>query len=116
MPVTIEELAVGDGAEVPTSLDVVVAVKYTGTFTAEGAAPKPLPGLPAAGQVIEIPLGVDIVVRGFEQGLLGMKVNGRRRITIPPDLGYGTSAIAGSGNSQLLPRDSTLVFEIELAG
>ena len=54
-------------------------------------------------------VGTGMVIRGFDQGVPGMKVGGLRRVVIPPDLGYGS---AGSGG--VVPPNATLVFDIEL--
>lgn len=54
-------------------------------------------------------LGAGQVIRGWDQGVVGMKVGGQRRLILPPELGYGS---AGSGN--VIPPNATLVFDIEL--
>ena len=55
-------------------------------------------------------LGVGQVIAGWDQGMVGMRVGGRRILTIPPALAYGSSPPAGSG----IPRNASLVFDIEL--
>ena len=61
-----------------------------------------------AGNPITFQLGVGAVIPGFERGVLGMRVGGRRRVVVPPSLGYGNQP-RGS-----IPANSTLTFEIEL--
>lgn len=54
-------------------------------------------------------IGIDEVIRGWHEGIAGMKVGGRRRLVIPPDLGYGKQGAGG-----VVPPNATLVFEVEL--
>jgi hypothetical protein len=61
------------------------------------------------GRPLEFGLGRGMVIRGFERGMVGMRVGGVRRITIPPELGYGAK-----GSPPMVPPNATLVFEIEL--
>jgi FKBP-type peptidyl-prolyl cis-trans isomerase len=97
-----EDLVVGTGAT--AAVGDVVSVHYTGRFI-NGTIFDSSSGLPP----IQFQLGAGRVIPGFEQGIVGMKVGGKRRITIPPSLGYGSA-----GRPPTIPGNSTLVFDVDL--
>jgi peptidylprolyl isomerase len=101
----IDDVVVGDGTE---AVDGSTAdVKYVGAFYESGEEfDSSWSG--GADETIAVPLGQGRVIPGFEQGILGMQVGGRRMITIPSDLGYGPE---GAGP---IPGGSTLVFVMDL--
>jgi len=99
------DLVVGGGAEAKSGSDV--KVHYTGTFP-DG---REFDSSRNGGQPYPFRLGASQVIRGWDQGIPGMRVGGKRRLTIPPDLGYGAR-----GYPPVIPPHSTLVFEVELLG
>lgn len=101
----IEDLRVGDGEEAKAGANVTV--HYVGTLT-DG---KKFDSSRDRGQGFVFRLGAGKVIKGWDQGVAGMKVGGLRRLTIPPSLGYGER-----GFPPVIPPASTLVFEVELLG
>ncbi len=100
-----EDLKVGDGAVADNGSKV--SVHYTG-WLADGTK---FDSSLDRGQPFEFTLGNGNVIRGWDEGVKGMKVGGKRKLTIPPDLGYGA---AGAGGT--IPPNATLTFEVELLG
>jgi FKBP-type peptidyl-prolyl cis-trans isomerase FkpA len=99
----IEELKVGTGAEAAAGQHV--SVHYTGWLT-DGSK---FDSSKDRGDPFEFPLGAGHVIRGWDEGVQGMKVGGSRKLTIPADLGYGSRGAGG-----VIPPNATLVFEVEL--
>ena len=100
----IEDLIVGDGAEAKDYNKVVV--NYTGKLEDGSIFDSSLnPGR----SPFTFTLGAGSVIKGWDQGLKNMKVGGKRKLTIPPDLAYGAN---GAGNA--VPPNATLIFEVEL--
>ena len=106
MSLQIDDLQVGDGAEAKDG--TTVSVHYTGWLTDGSKFDSSLD----RGQPFSITLGAGSVIQGWEQGIPGMKVGGKRKLTIPPELAYGDRDVGGG----LIPPGSTLVFEVELLG
>jgi peptidylprolyl isomerase/FKBP-type peptidyl-prolyl cis-trans isomerase FkpA len=100
--VEIEEQQVGAGAEARAG--VKVEVHYTG-WLLDGKQFDSSRG----GSPFTFTLGAGQVIKGWDQGVAGMKVGGKRKLTIPPELGYGMRGFPG-----VIPAQATLVFEVEL--
>lgn len=105
----IEDVVVGNGAEaVPGTR---VTVHYTGWLLENGQRGKKFDSSVDRGQPFQFPLGAGRVIRGWDEGVAGMKVGGKRVLTIPAALGYGERGAGG-----VIPPGATLVFEVELLG
>lgn len=101
----VEELQVGTGAEATPGQQV--SVHYTGWLTNGQKFDSSLD----RGSPFQFELGAGRVIKGWDQGVAGMKVGGKRKLTIPPELGYGARGAGG-----VIPPNATLVFEVELLG
>jgi FKBP-type peptidyl-prolyl cis-trans isomerase len=99
-----EDLKVGTGAVAEKGK--TVEVHYTGTLTDGTKFDSSLDH----GEPLSFTLGEGRVIPGWEEGLLGMKEGGKRKLTVPPDMGYGPQ---GTPDGKI-PPNSTLLFEIEL--
>ncbi len=100
----IEDLVVGDGNEAVSG--VQVNVDYVGVAWSTGAE---FDASWNRGEPLPFTLGVGQVISGWDQGVAGMRVGGRRRITIPPDMAYGP---AGAGG--VIGPNETLIFTCDL--
>ena len=100
-----EDTVVGGGAEVKAGDHVVV--HYTGWLT-NGSK---FDSSKDRNDPFEFSLGMRQVIGGWDEGIQGMKIGGTRKLTIPPELGYGARGAGG-----VIPPNATLVFEVELLG
>jgi len=98
------DIKVGTGAEAKTGSHV--KVHYTGWLTTG----KKFDSSVDAHQPFDFTIGNSEVIKGWEEGVAGMKIGGKRQLRIPPELGYGAS---GSGP---IPANATLIFDIQLLG
>ena len=98
----ISDLVIGEGDKATSGQ--TVTVNYTGTLENGDQFDSSIGRAP-----FSFPLGAGRVIKGWEEGVEGMKVGGKRKLTIPPELGYGSK---GAGN--VIPPNATLIFEIEL--
>lgn len=99
----IEDLAIGDGKAAESGSRIVV--HYTGKLEDGTVFDSSVP----RGMPFDFVLGAGQVIAGWDQGFCGMKVGGKRKLTIPPHLGYGEHGAGG-----VIPPNATLVFEVEL--
>src|SRR5215213_533172 len=100
-----EDLTVGTGDEAKSGMQVTA--HYHGTL-ADG---KVFDSSYDRGQPFSFRLGGGQVIKGWDEGIAGMKVGGKRKLTIPPELGYGARGAAGA-----IPPNATLIFDVELVG
>ena len=103
----IDDVLVGSGDLAAAGRKV--SVHYTGWLFYGGERGKKFDSSKDRGDPFEFPLGAGHVIKGWDEGVQGMKVGGTRKLTIPPSLGYGARGAGG-----LIPPNATLIFEVEL--
>ena len=103
MSLIIEDLQVGDGKSAQKGKEITV--HYTGWLTDGTKFDSSLDRR----QPLTITLGVGQVIKGWDEGFDGMKEGGKRKLTIPPEMGYGAYGAGG-----VIPPHATLIFEVEL--
>ncbi len=100
---------VGDG-DLVGSTDFVI-VHYTGWVYSEGQKGEPFDSSVERGEPISFPLGQSFVIQGWEKGLPGMRVGGKRTLLIEPEMAYGEQ-----GRPPVIPPSATLMFDVEMVG
>jgi FKBP-type peptidyl-prolyl cis-trans isomerase len=98
-----EDVVVGSGTMAEPGMNV--SVHYSGWLT-DGT---PFDSSRDRGQPFKFQLGAGQVIQGWDEGVKGMRIGGKRKLTIPPDLGYGARGASG-----VIPPNATLVFDVEL--
>ena len=98
-----EDLVVGNGKMAEPGMNV--SVHYTGWLTNGSKFDSSLD----RGEPFKFQLGAGAVIQGWDEGVKGMRIGGKRKLTIPPDLGYGSH-----GAGSVIPPNATLVFDVEL--
>ena len=102
-----EDVKVGTGAEAVSGK--TVDVHYTGWLDEQGHKGKKFDSSVDRGAPFSFPLGAGRVIKGWDEGVAGMKVGGKRTLMIPPDLGYGARGAGG-----VIPPNASLIFDVEL--
>ena len=98
---------VGDGAEAQKGY--IVSVQYTGWLYKNGDKGAKFDSSLDAGKPITFKLGAGQVIKGWDEGITGMKIGGKRTLILKPELGYGARGAGGA-----IPPNATLIFDIEL--
>ena len=105
----IDDVLVGAGKTAAAGQQV--SVHYTGWLLFGGEKGKKFDSSKDRGTPFGFALGAGQVIKGWDEGVAGMKVGGKRTLTIPPTLGYGARGAGG-----VIPANATLIFDVELLG
>ena len=103
------DVKVGTGATAQAGQ--TATVHYTGWLYIAGEKGRQFDSSRTRGQPLSFPLGGGRVIKGWDEGVVGMKVGGQRTLIIPPQLGYGARGAGG-----VIPPNATLIFDVELLG
>ena len=104
-----KDAKIGTGAT--AKIGQTAAVHYTGWLYNNCEKGKKFDSSRDRGQPFEFPLGQGQVIKGWDEGVEGMKVGGKRTLVIPPELGYGARGAGG-----VIPPNAWLIFDVELVG
>lgn len=102
-----EDVVVGEGAAAQSGRRVLV--HYTGWLYIDGKKGSKFDSSKDRNEPFDFALGAGEVIRGWDEGVAGMKPGGKRTLVIPPSLGYGAR-----GAGRVIPPNATLLFEVEL--
>ena len=112
MPKELQKIDVKQGTGSEATVGKVAVVHYTGWIydpaKPDSKGPK-FDSSRTSGKPFDFPLGGGRVIKGWDQGVVGMKVGGERTLIIPPDMGYGARGAGG-----VIPPNATLIFDVEL--
>jgi peptidylprolyl isomerase len=104
-----EDTVVGAGASPAKGQTCVM--HYTGWLWVNDAKGKKFDSSVDRGETFEFPVGAGRVIKGWDEGVASMKVDGKRTLIVPPALGYGARGAGG-----VIPPNATLMFDVELIG
>jgi peptidylprolyl isomerase len=108
-PSGLEYRDIKEGAGEPPKKGQTCSVHYTGWLWENGAKGKKFDSSVDRGQPFKFAVGNGQVIKGWDEGVLSMKVGGKRELLIPPDLAYGSR-----GAGSVIPPNAALLFEVEL--
>lgn len=97
------------GAGIEAVAGTMVSVHYTGWLDEGGKKGKKFDSSVDRGEPFQFPLGAGRVIKGWDEGVAGMKIGGKRTLVIPAELGYGAQ-----GAGSVIPPNATLIFDVEL--